>query len=51
MKASKPARLAGVGLTAHCTADLGSVVGGEFGRGEVVVSAGAIFEAVDLLQS
>lgn len=45
-KASKPVRLAGVGLAARCTGELGAVFGGELGRGGVVVNAGAAFEAV-----
>ena len=45
-KASNPERLAGVGLAARCTGELGAVFGGEFGRGGVVVSAGAVFVAV-----
>ena len=33
VKASNPALLEGVGLTAHFTRDLGAVFGEEFGRG------------------
>jgi hypothetical protein len=37
-------RLAGVGLAARCTGELGAVFGGELGRVGVVVNVGAAFE-------
>jgi hypothetical protein len=36
--------LAGVGLAARCTGELGAVFGGELGREAVVVNAGGTFE-------
>jgi hypothetical protein len=39
--------LAGVGLAARCTGELGAVFGGELGREAVVVNTGGIFEVVD----
>ncbi len=44
--ASNPERLAGVGLAARCTGELGTVLGGELGREEVMVNGGAVFEVV-----
>lgn len=46
-KASNPVRLAGVGLAARCTGELGAVFGGELGREAVVVNTGGTFEVVD----
>jgi|HubBroStandDraft_3_1064219.scaffolds.fasta_scaffold336403_2 hypothetical protein len=43
-KASNPVRLAGVGLAARCTGELGTVLGGELGREEDMVNGGAAFE-------
>jgi len=43
-KASNPERLAGVGLAARCTGELGTVLGGELGREGVTVNGGAASE-------
>jgi hypothetical protein len=45
-KASNPVRLAGVGLAARCTGELGTVLGGELGREEDMVNGGAAFKVV-----
>jgi hypothetical protein len=45
-KASNPVRLAGVGLAARCTGELGTVLGGELGREEDMVNGGAAFAVV-----
>src|SRR5579863_10235108 len=45
-KASNPVRLAGVGLAARWTGELGTVLGGEPGRKEDMVNGEAAFEVV-----
>lgn len=45
-KASNPVRLAGVGLAARWTGELGAVFGGELGREAVVVNPGGTFVVV-----
>lgn len=45
-KASNPERLAGVGLAARCTGELGTVLGGELGREDDMTNGGAAFEGL-----